>query len=341
MSLKILIPIFTALSFSYISFSQTALNFDGVDDYVNLNVLQQSMALNNDAFTIEFWMSSLDPDGGIMFEINAPAGGPGDNRLIMAITGTHLWLSGDDNIGTALLYHSLTNGVEIGDSSCHHVAYSYGASTGRVYIDGVLVNTHSANFSGITTNDRFSLGQDYDNLNTSEFYNGVMDEVRFWGVARSLAEIQGNMNVPLLGTEPDLLAYYNCNQGIPSGLNTSITSLNDVTAANLDGTLNGFSLNSGVSNFVLNTCESTSSLAEAIMNSISIYPNPTNGICTIDGEPLNHAVVGVYSLLGEAIQQEREHTFPFELDFSEHKPGVYIIRIVSDQGEKVVKVVVE
>ncbi len=37
----------------------------------------------------------------------------------------------------------------------------------------------------------------YDNFGNNEYFNGKMDEVRIWNVARTQAEIQANMNKEL------------------------------------------------------------------------------------------------------------------------------------------------
>jgi len=52
---------------------------------------------------------------------------------------------------------------------------------------------------------------DYDlclGNNGVNFFKGRLDEFRIWKVARTQAEIQAHMNHPLLGTEPNLVAYW-------------------------------------------------------------------------------------------------------------------------------------
>src|SRR5688572_27138706 len=127
---------------------------------------------------------------------------------------------------------------------------------GSIYIDGVLENTHSVNY-GITATDRYSLGQEYDNLNTSQFYNGRIDDLRIWSTVRTLSEIQANMNMELTGSESGLIAYYDFNQGSPGLNNAGLTTLYDLTSANLDGELNNFTLDSTGSNWVRADCSNS------------------------------------------------------------------------------------
>lgn len=321
-----------------------ALNFNGIYSYVDLNVLQPTMFANKDHFTIEFWMKALTENQTssirtAMFAINEPVG---ENRFHMILGGPatqdgKLMIYGDGGSGAGSLY---TSSQEIGDGICHHIAYSYDGTNGNVYIDGQLVNTHTTSY-GITANDRYSLGQEYDLLETSQFYNGDLDEIRIWGTARTLTEIQTNMNQSLTGAELGLLAYYNCNQGIPGGVNIGVTNLDDITPANLDGTLIDFSLTGNVSNWVLNSCESTTSLDESLMPTITVFPNPTTASCTINADQLEDAVVYVYSVLGEMIVERSAETFPLNVDFSDHPSGVYFVRIVAKEGEYATKIVLE
>jgi hypothetical protein len=61
-------------------------------------------------------------------------------------------------------------------------------------------------FQGIVT-----LGAS-QNFGTQGF-DGILDEVRIWSVARTPAEVASNMNVVLKGTEPGLVAYYRFSEG--------------------------------------------------------------------------------------------------------------------------------
>ena len=88
------------------------------------------------------------------------------------------------------------------------------------------------------------------NNTPSNFFNGKIDEVRFWSVARSQAEIVANMNTSLNPSTANLVSYYNFNEGITNGTNTGLTTLYDQTATLNNGTLNNFSLSGSTSNWV-------------------------------------------------------------------------------------------
>ncbi len=60
-------------------------------------------------------------------------------------------------------------------------------------------------------------------------FNGYLDELRLWNVARSQSQIAGNMNRALTGTEPGLTAYW--------GFNGTPTNSAVLTGSACDGTL--------------------------------------------------------------------------------------------------------
>ncbi|MCL4856597.1 MAG: PKD domain-containing protein, partial [Flavobacteriales bacterium] len=246
--------------------SCNALNFDGLNDYVELNSLATPMA-GKTTYTIEFWMKADKDDQSSsirssMFAIN-PNTSNGNGLLII--------LGGDfTNEGKLMIYDENTFGTAaeikstqvIGDNLCHHIAYSRNGNTSSAYIDGVLVGQHSTSYT-ITSSDLFSIGQEWDNLTTtplsSQFYNGEIDDLRIWGEARTIVQIQSNMNNELTGNEPNLIAYYNFNQGVAGSNNLGINTLMDSSPNNISGTLNGFSLNGNIYNWILDNCTNCSS----------------------------------------------------------------------------------
>ncbi|MBK8926330.1 MAG: hypothetical protein IPM74_10560 [Crocinitomicaceae bacterium] len=291
---------------------KNSLDFDGINDYVNLNVLQNDFYANQTHFTIEFWMKALKDDQTssirtVMFAINEPAG---ENRLLIIMGGPSaqdgkLMIYPDGSWGTGAIY---TSSQVIGDNVCHHIAYTYDDGFCSVYIDGILVNTHSAVCS-ISATDRYSLGQEYDNLATSQFYNGELDDVRIWATVRTAAEIADNMDEELSGTESGLIAYYDFNQGNPLNPNPGLDTLVDLTNGSHTGSLYNFALNNASSNWVRGLCvdpfvgvydmDITGDKSE-----IFVYPNPTDNFVYIVIPPLdinNTCCVEIYSLEGKLL----------------------------------------
>jgi gliding motility-associated-like protein len=228
-------------TFSFVITASTspasALKFDGVNDFVTCPALNL-----NSSFTIEF--------------ITKRVGSGGSNYLVGQGTGAtnnqvlHVGFSSNTDFrfafyGNDLNYNSTP---AANDGIYHHWACVYNAtSTGKnrfIYLDGVLVASDfsPSNFSG---SGSIWIGQG----NGGFFYNGTVDELRIWNTARSQCEIQTYMSAEIPTSASGLLANYHFNQGIPSGTNTSITTLTDAAGSN-NGTLSGFALTGTVSNWV-------------------------------------------------------------------------------------------
>lgn len=104
------------------------------------------------------------------------------------------------------------------------LAFIYNPSTAKIqiYINGVLDGISNATPPGNVVGSKFIIGNRYDNYTG---LNGTLDDVRIWNVVRTQSEIQSNMNTELAGTETELVAYYQFNQGIAAGDNTAISRL--------------------------------------------------------------------------------------------------------------------
>jgi len=57
-------------------------------------------------------------------------------------------------------------------------------------------------------------------------YNGGLDEIRLWNVARTPAQIQSSMAAELVGTEADLRTYWKLNEGGGAVIEDSSPSAN-------------------------------------------------------------------------------------------------------------------
>jgi hypothetical protein len=84
------------------------------------------------------------------------------------------------------------------------------------------------------------------------------------------------------------------------------------------------------------------SVEEQNLSSISIYPNPTNGIINIDlGETLTYSKVSLTNSLGEIILTENFKTTDLiRLDFNAPK-GIYFLHLQSESGNVITKKIVK
>ncbi|MEW6160769.1 MAG: LamG domain-containing protein, partial [Verrucomicrobiota bacterium] len=80
----------------------------------------------------------------------------------------------------------------------------------RLYYNGLLVatNSMSKSFSSLKSGGTHWIGAMH-RIEDAETFNGQLDELRVWRVARTEQEIRQNMHRPLTGTEPHLAAFWN------------------------------------------------------------------------------------------------------------------------------------
>jgi hypothetical protein len=157
-----------------------ALSFDGINDAVTLSDLDLT-----GSFTVMAWMQtrSLHADDCASLVMKARDYGFEicDGRLYAAVgTGTG-W--------TATPSVALTS-ADL--NVWKHVALTYDGTTLRFYIGGSLVGTAAGAHGSNNTALRFGRWS-----SNSEFWNGLIDEVRIYGRALSQPEVQVNLNTPV------------------------------------------------------------------------------------------------------------------------------------------------
>ena len=74
----------------------------------------------------------------------------------------------------------------------------------------------------------------WDGQQGDKFFTGKIDEIRFWDDIRTQAEIKANMHTELSGSESNLVAYYNFNDGSGTTSTDLTSNSNDGTMTNMD-----------------------------------------------------------------------------------------------------------
>lgn len=247
------------LFWSFNSFSQSAthLNFDGQNDFVSLT---NQIVLPNE-FTIEAWIKTT-VDGSILSGSDATL----NQDFVFGIDGAKLRFQMNSN-SVVLSFTSYP--ILIADNNWHHVALTKNSSgLFTMYVDGVMT----------TPQNSPSVPVIFSQIGTSMSlpnFNGSLDELRVWNVARTVAEINGAKDSELLCSESGLVACYQFNKGINVSENTILTSLTDFTANGNNGTLTNFALTGTSSNWSLGSPVNSLSSPPTVVSPIEYAQNGT------------------------------------------------------------------
>lgn len=173
----------------YLAGAGQAASFDGNGDYLYVPV-----NVSENSYTVEMWFRTSASNTGL-YSVT----GGGHDR--------HIYLSGG-NIYTRVYSNEVihTQGINYADGNWHHVAHVYGGSQGgqRIYVDGVLKVQGSKAYSDFYWQSGIHIGYSED----LGYFNGEIDEVRVWSVARTQAQITENMYNTFYVYTPELQAYF-------------------------------------------------------------------------------------------------------------------------------------
>lgn len=196
-----------------------ARSFDGIDDYMEINTGATVVISDETDFTIEFWYKGVS--GQKNAALFSSGRGTSGSAVENGADDPSKSLSIGFNQNGKLFVASNGQTTEIDqdsesvlDDNWHHIALSVSRiGNGSVFLDGNQVaNIPRENFGAILRN-RMTLGaRGYNTGSTTTtqdfFFDGLIDEFRIWGSARSGQQIALNFNARQLGDEPDLLGYY-------------------------------------------------------------------------------------------------------------------------------------
>jgi len=138
---------------------------DGVvDDITSTNI------------TLSAWIKTTQTNEGNVFAANDSSGG---HPLMFGVTSGNPFV----NDGSDVEFPPAVN-----DNQWHMITYVRDGSRASIYVDAVQVGTYNATFS-LDTVTRWSIGQEWDSSTPSDFYIGMVDDVRFYNKAMTQAEV--------------------------------------------------------------------------------------------------------------------------------------------------------
>jgi N-acetylneuraminic acid mutarotase len=216
----------------YTAATGEALNFDGVNDYVQTTIDADSDVMPNT--TWEAWVYPTATDAVYRQIISIDDGGW--DRFIGTISGSVV-------IGVGTQWIPTTFDI----NQWQHIAVVYSGSTVKFYKNGIEYSTTCTQGSGMSTSN-LMLGCKSSPI--SAFWSGNVDEVRIWNVARTQCEINTYKNCEIMTTATGLIANYHFNHSESLATNTTQTTLTDVSGNLKDGSLINFALTGSTSNWI-------------------------------------------------------------------------------------------
>jgi hypothetical protein len=263
--------------------STDALTFNGTSDYVAIQNKNYNTAGSISALTVEAWIKTSFTGGGSY-----------DNWSIVDFDRSeyyNMWVDGAtgyvsfstmDNAGTQDDFAGTT---AVNDNAWHHIAVVYDGTDKRIYVDGVLdatkTNPHSGNNlgSGVTRYGFIGDGSEataFNGTRNNFYFEGDIDEVRIWNVARTATEINNNKSVCLVGNETGLELYYRMDEG-------SGSTLTDYAGSNNATLYSGTSWITTGQAFNCSTCASSGRKAVTATVFTDLTGITTNSSCPGDG----------------------------------------------------------
>ncbi len=225
--LNLLLGIILFLSCSSSIFSKGIKNtliFDGVDNYVNIDVV-----------TNDITSSSISAE--IRFKTNASLWHEKANQLLSFHTASYtnilligIGVNGGIYINTGNL--GQVKGSGYNDNKWHTLSI-IALADGTVYAYVDAVNSFEFNLDVIdwSTAAKCSIGQEYDGTTTTDHFLGEISEVRLWNKQLTIEEINNQLCANFLGSENGLIALYE----FENIVTTPFTYLVDGSLYNNDG----------------------------------------------------------------------------------------------------------
>lgn len=236
----------------------TALNFDGMDDLVDVGDISVLNGVSQ--YTIEAWVKFERFTEWDTVYVKRVANEDRAALLQVYDDSGHIAITVDDG------YFYTESPLTV--NRWYHTAVVYdGTQTNSVnrlnlFIDGspvalvALYGPDRVPATTSTTASRFVLGAEYSGTEPIDsdseviaFFKGWIDELRIWNLPRTQAQIQADMARELTGSESGLEIYYNFSDGTPCGDNTSLTALGDAAGAAQNGAFWHFMLRGIYSNY--------------------------------------------------------------------------------------------
>ncbi|MFA6468910.1 MAG: LamG-like jellyroll fold domain-containing protein [Bacteroidota bacterium] len=202
--------------------SGNGLTFTSTSKFIDI---PSSAALSTANFTVELWMKI-----GATWQWGAVID-KGRNQV--PVKNWYILTTNSSTPEAQGIKVGMQGGTEVtttwGDNNWHHIALTYDGANRKLYVDGALKNSQAVSgYSPVASTIRIGGRQDTSVYSLNPF-DGNIDEVRLWNVARTQSEIQSSY-ASLAGNETGLVSYLRFDE-------SSGTTAYDASGNSLNGTI--------------------------------------------------------------------------------------------------------
>ena len=163
----------------------THLNFDGINntiDFVALPTTATGIPTGNSNYTIEAWINPSDI-GSTRGIVGWGTYGTTNQANALRLTNDGImnyWWGND----LAVIFAFPLN-------TWSHVAATYDGTTRKIYVNGAVIGQDTPTGHNVTTTNNVTIGK---TIASAQNFEGGIDEVRIWNIARTATEIFGSKN---------------------------------------------------------------------------------------------------------------------------------------------------
>lgn len=281
--------------------------FNGTNARVVATTSNMSITKEMD-FTLEFWVKSNQAGAATLFSNGK--GDSTDGTLNIA------WSIQKTTNGALIVKHgnSIFSVIDSGlfDNNWHHVALVMQRNSSfSSYLDGNLQKTFLTNNFSEFSGPRLSLGaRTWINgtvVNYDSYFNGQLDEVRFWNIAKSQELVKRDKVNRLLGNEPGLTLYipFELYSLDPTGVPVLTASINDVADNSHISTASGSGAFSSETPTIKLPRPVQSIAFTYSVNNDKIILTPTTESQYIENVTLDITVKDIFDLRGNKMQSPK------------------------------------
>lgn len=192
------------VSFTVTTTPNYALDF--AQSYINVPD-DSSLDLGN-TWTLEAWINPRNVANGTQQDVISKWDGGGDASYSLQLESNgRLRSVTHDGVSNTVMVGRTT----LSNASWQHIAVTFANGTVRLYVNGVLDTTIQGALSPMNSTQPLAFGREGNYPGFT--FNGFIDEVRVWKVARTASELLEAKNVRLSGTEQGLVGYWRFDEG--------------------------------------------------------------------------------------------------------------------------------